>query len=223
MWKSTHMLHFKSYVLRNMLKFTNLQVKNLKMRIIILLFLVYFHIQFQHILSIPLTAGRGTGAETCGLTFVPLEEVYIQECRSVLVKLHPITFYRTVFVGRARFLGWMPLFVFFGLPIVSCSMINSLILGCLWPLVFVLNNILILGIWRSAIFYLPRCFCPWTFFQYIGFNMVPSDPLMSHLATQLGYSAGEFQALQLIVLAAVGVVDWSLASGMLVHLSGIDF
>ena len=29
---------------------------------------------------------------------------------------------------------------------------------------------------------------------------------MSHLATQLGYSAGEFQALQLIVLAAFGVV-----------------
>ena len=39
------------------------------------------------------------------------------------------------------------------------------------------------------------------------FNMVPSDPFMSHLATQLGYSAGEFQALQLIVLAAFGVVD----------------
>ena len=32
-------------------------------------------------------------------------------------------------------------------------------------------------------------------------------PLMSHLATQLGYSAGEFQALQLIVLATFGVVD----------------
>ena len=30
---------------------------------------------------------------------------------------------------------------------------------------------------------------------------------MSHLATQLGYSAGEFQALQLIVLAVLGVVD----------------
>ena len=30
---------------------------------------------------------------------------------------------------------------------------------------------------------------------------------MSHLATQLGYSAGEFQALQLIVLATFGVVD----------------
>ena len=52
--------------------------------------------------------------------------IYIQrECHSVLAKLHPITFYRIVFLGSARFLGWMPLFVFFGLPIVSCSLIKS--------------------------------------------------------------------------------------------------
>ena len=50
------------------------------------------------------------------------------------------------------------------------------------------------------------CFCPWTFFQNIEFIMVPSDPFVSHLATQLGYSAGEFQALQLSVLATFGVV-----------------
>ena len=30
---------------------------------------------------------------------------------------------------------------------------------------------------------------------------------MSHLAIQFGYSVGEFQALQLIVLATFGVVD----------------
>ena len=47
----------------------------------------------------------------------------------------------------------------------------------------------------------------YTFVQNIGFNMVPSDPFMSHLATQLGYSAGEFHAVQLIVLAAFGVVN----------------
>ena len=51
--------------------------------------------------------------------------IYIQrECHSVLAKLHPITFYRIVFLGSARFLGWLPLFVFFGLPIVSCSLIK---------------------------------------------------------------------------------------------------
>ena len=64
-----------------------------------------------------------------------------------------------------------------------------------------------LGIWCSTIPHLPWCFCPWTFFRNIWFNMVPSDPFKSHLATQLGYSAGEFQALQLIVLATFGVVD----------------
>ena len=109
-----------------------------------------------------------------------------------------------VFLGSTRFLGLMPLFVFFGLPIVSCSLIKSLILGCLWPLVFVSNNTLILGIWCSTIPHLPGCFCPWTFFENIGFNTVLTDPFMSHLATQLGYSAGEFQALQLIVLAVFG-------------------
>ena len=83
---------------------------------------------------------------------------------------------------------------------------KNLILGCLWILVFVLN-ILILGIWCSTIPHLPGFFCPWTFFENIGFNTVLTDPFMSHLATQLGYSAGEFQALQLIVLAAFGVVD----------------
>ena len=84
---------------------------------------------------------------------------------------------------------------------------KSLTLGCLWPLVFVLSNTLILGIWCSTIPHLPGCFCPWIFLENIGFNTVLTDPFMSHLATQLGYSAGEFQALQLIVLAAFGVVD----------------
>ena len=92
-------------------------------------------------------------------------------------------------------------------PIVSCSMINRLILGCLWPLVFVSNNLFALGILRSAICNFPGCFCPWTFFQDIGFNMVLSNPFRSHLQTQLGYSTGKFQTLKLIALAAFGVVD----------------
>ena len=37
--------------------------------------------------------------------------------------------------------------------------------------------------------------------------MMPSDPFMSYLATQFGYSSEEFQALQLIVRATFGVVD----------------
>ena len=141
--------------------------------------------------------------EFCYRTYIYIQ----QKCHSESVKLHPITFYRIVFLGSTRFLDWMPLYVFFGLAIVSCSLINDLILGCLWLLVFVLNNTLILGIWCSAISHLPGCFRPLIFFQNIGFNMVPSDPFMSYLSTQLGYSAGEFQALQLFVLAAFGVVD----------------
>ena len=51
------------------------------------------------------------------------------------------------------------------------------------------------------------CFCPWTFSLNIGLNMFPLDTFMSCLHSLLGYSIGEFQALQLIVLAAFGAVD----------------
>ena len=66
--------------------------------------------------------------------------------------------------------------------------------------------------------HLPGCFCPWTFRLNIGLNTSPSDSFVSYLNSHLGYSAGEFQALQLIVLAVFGAVDWPLASCMLVHL-----
>ena len=76
-----------------------------------------------------------------------------KECRSMAVKLHLITVYWTVVWECAVALS-NATFGFFGLPIVSCSMINSLILGCLWPLVVVLNTVLTLGFWRSAISHL---------------------------------------------------------------------
>ena len=50
---------------------------------------------------------------------------------------------------------------------------NSLIPGCLWILVFVLNSTLILGIWCYTIPHPPGCFCPWTFFQNIGCHRTP--------------------------------------------------
>ena len=55
--------------------------------------------------------------------------------------------------------------------------------------------------------HLPGCFCPWTFRLNIGLNTPPSDSFVSYLNSHLGYSAGEFQALQLIVLAVFGAVD----------------
>ena len=59
----------------------------------------------------------------------------------------------------------------------------------------------------SANAQLPRCFYPWTFSLNIGLNMFPLDSFISCLHSLLGYSTGEFQALQLIVLVAFGAVD----------------
>ena len=59
----------------------------------------------------------------------------------------------------------------------------------------------------SANTQLHGCFCPWIFSLNIGLNMFPLDSFMSCLHSILGYSTGEFQALQLIVLAAFGAVD----------------
>ena len=59
----------------------------------------------------------------------------------------------------------------------------------------------------SANTQLPVCFCPWTFSLKIGLNMFPLDSFMSCLHSLLGYSTGEFQASQLIVLAVFGAVD----------------
>ena len=80
------------------------------------------------------------------------------------------------------------LYVFSFLWFTDCALLaddNSLIRGCLWLLAFVLN-----------------------FFQNIGFNMVPSDPFMSHLATQLGYSAGKFQACNWMSVRRLPMVSW---------------
>ena len=145
-----------------------------------------------------------------------------RECRSVFVKLHSITVYRTVFWGSARFLRLMPLVISFGFTNVSGSMINRLILRCLWPLIFVSNNILTLGILYSAISHLLGCFCPWIFFKNIWFNMLSSDPFMSHLAPQLRYTPGGFRLCNWLSL-------WRLVSRInhlppvLVHFLEIDF
>ena len=59
----------------------------------------------------------------------------------------------------------------------------------------------------SANAQLPGCFRPWTFSLKIGLNRFPLDSFMSCLHSLLGYSTGDFQALQLIFLAAFGAVD----------------
>ena len=59
----------------------------------------------------------------------------------------------------------------------------------------------------SANAQLLGCFCPWTFSLNIELSKSPLDSFMSCLHSLLGYSTGESQALQLIVLAAFGAVD----------------
>ena len=140
--------------------------------------------------------------------------MYIPYTSSVIVRIYNgsvIQYWRSCTpsrsIGECAVPGLNATFCF--LWFTNCVLLfdKNLILGCLWLWVFVLNNILILGIRCSIIPHLPGCFCPWTFFENIGFNTVLTDPVMSHLTTQPGYSAGEFQALQLIVLVAFGVVD----------------
>ena len=63
---------------------------------------------------------------------------------------------------------------------------------------------------RYLVFYNPsppRMFLSLDLLSEYRIQHDANRPFMSHLATQLGYSAGEFQALQLIVLAAFGVVN----------------
>ena len=143
-------------------------------------------------------------------TWVMLWDVYIQKTgvSFSIGEAAPYHILKECISGECAVPGLNATFCF--LWFTNCVLLcdySSLIPRCLWLLAFVLNNTLILGIWCSIIPHLPGCFCPWTVFQIIGFNMVPSDPFMLHLTTQLGYSAGEFQALQLIVLATFGVVD----------------
>ena len=58
----------------------------------------------------------------------------------------------------------------------------------------------------SATTHFPGFFCPWTFVLNILLNMLSSDSFMSCLDYLLGYSTGEFRALQLIVLVVFGAV-----------------
>ena len=65
---------------------------------------------------------------------------YIQwECHSVLAKLHPITFYRIFFWGVCG--SWLNA-TFCFLWFTNCVLLfeKGLILGCLWPLVFVFKE-----------------------------------------------------------------------------------
>ena len=84
--------------------------------------------------------------------------------------LHPID-NRSRNTRRNLWVGWCVIYIymyiyallfeFCFLWFTNCVLLsddNSLIPGCLWPLAFVLNNTLILGIWCSTIPHLRGCF-----------------------------------------------------------------
>ena len=64
--------------------------------------------------------------EFCYRTYIYIHK----QCRSVLVKLHPITGYWNVF-GECAVPVLNATFCFIGSPILPCSLMNSPILGCL--------------------------------------------------------------------------------------------
>ena len=75
---------------------------------------------------------------------------YIQwECHSVLARLQPVRFCGII-SGECAVPGLNATFCFLWFTNYVLLFDKSLILGCLWPLVFVFNNMLILGIWCST-------------------------------------------------------------------------
>ena len=89
-------------------------------------------------------------------------------------------------------------------------MIFVTIIGIFMAINYLLINtlgLLYLSSSGSANAQLTGCFRPWTFSLNIGLNMFPLDSFMFCLHSLLGYGTGEFQALQLIVLAAFGAVN----------------
>ena len=128
-------------------------------------------------------------------------------------QLCPTTAYRT---------GFGVVCIVLVLSVIMCSLTNSLI-----DFYFVMIVVTFWWfVWQSFLFWttrlgflqqsscdsanakLPGCFRCWTLPLNIGLNMLPSDSFMLLcLDPVLGYSAGEFQTSQLIVLVVFGSVD----------------
>ena len=128
---------------------------------------------------------------------------YIQrECHSVLARLHPITSYR----GMRG--SWSECHFVFSLVYQLClalwSQPNTRMLVTLCICLKQYFDTRYLMFYNTSP---PRMFLSLDLLWEYRIQHGATDPFMSHLATQLGYSAGEFQALQLIVLATFGVVD----------------
>ena len=78
-------------------------------------------------------------------------------------------------------------------PTVSCSMMNKLILGCFWPLLVVLNNILTLRILRSAMSYPQNVFAPGPSFRISDSTWYHRTPLCHTWILNLDILQGSFR------------------------------
>ena len=153
------------------------------------------------------TAGRGISAETCGLddVFPPDDLSSGPYTQSIIrffflyIKLMCPYFILLIYTDGERDGLWM-----------ACPFRTLVVLYRMFPFIICLilmNYLMELYFIGFVNAHLPGCFCPWTFRLNIGLNTSPSDSFVSYLNSHLGYSAGEFQALQLIVLAVFGAVD----------------
>ena len=116
-----------------------------------------------------------------------------------------------LFFGCALFWCWVSLgtpvaisLIEFCFIVISIKIVVTTI-GIFMAINYFLNytlGFLYLSSSGSANAQLPGCFRPWIFSWNIGLNMLSLDSFMSCLHSLLGYSPGEFQALQLMVLAA---------------------
>ena len=134
-----------------------------------------------HILSILLKTGGGISAKTCGLDDVfPPDDLCSRPetlCQYIDLSIRMCSVKGRIYTYTNSVVQYW----------WSCT--PSQFIGLFWGCAVPVLNATFCFLWFT------KCFCPYTFFQNIGFNMVSSDPFVSHLATQLGYSAGEFQAL----------------------------
>ena len=103
------------------------------------------------------------------------------------------------------------------------SIINGMFMSVAVPFEPYESSFLKLCNFVSAIVQYPRCFCPWTFFQNIEINMLPSAPFISYLYSEVVYFTDEFQLRQLIDLVVFGAVEYTQASCMLVFFFKIYF
>ena len=153
------------------------------------------------------TLKSGISAETCGLddVFPPDDLSSGPYTQSIIrffflyIKLMCPYFILLIYTDGERDGLWM-----------ACPFRTLVVLYRMFPFIIclILMNYLMEFYFISFVnAHLPGCFCPWTFRLNIGLNTSPSDSFVSYLNSHLGYSAGEFQALQLIVLAVFGAVD----------------